>query len=48
MVMRGVRELGVPFVITVGGGYSEPIALTAEAHANTFRVAAEVWGIQRS
>jgi acetoin utilization deacetylase AcuC-like enzyme len=43
MVMRGVRELGVPFVITVGGGYSEPIALTAEAHANTFRVAAEVF-----
>ncbi len=43
MVMRGVRELGVPFVITLGGGYSEPIALTAEAHANTFRVAADVF-----
>jgi acetoin utilization deacetylase AcuC-like enzyme len=43
MVMRGVRELGVPFVITLGGGYSEPIALTAEAHANTFRMAAEVF-----
>ena len=44
MVMRGVRELGVPFVITIGGGYSEPIALTVEAHANTFRVAREVLG----
>ncbi len=44
MVMSGVRQLRVPFVITVGGGYSEPIALTAEAHANTFRVAAEVLG----
>lgn len=43
MVMRGVRQLGVPFVITLGGGYSEPIALTAEAHANTFRMAAEVF-----
>jgi acetoin utilization deacetylase AcuC-like enzyme len=42
-VMRGVRRLGVPFVITLGGGYSEPIALTAEAHANTFRVASEVF-----
>jgi acetoin utilization deacetylase AcuC-like enzyme len=42
-VMRGVRGLGVPFVITLGGGYSEPIALTAEAHANTFRVASEVF-----
>ena len=44
MVMRGVRELGVPFVITIGGGYSEPIELTAEAHANTFRVARVVLG----
>lgn len=46
MVMHGARELGVPFVVTLGGGYSEPITLTAEAHANTFRVAAEVWGAQ--
>lgn len=44
LVMRGVRELEVPFVITIGGGYSEPIELTAEAHANTFRVAREVLG----
>jgi acetoin utilization deacetylase AcuC-like enzyme len=43
MVMLGVRQLGVPFVITLGGGYSKPIALTAEAHANTFRVAAKVF-----
>ncbi len=42
MVMGGVQTLGVPLVITLGGGYSDPIALTAEAHANTFRVAAEV------
>ena len=44
MVMHGVRELEVPFVITIGGGYSEPIERTAEAHANTFRVAREVLG----
>ena len=44
IVMRGVRELDVPFVITIGGGYSEPIELTADAHANTFRVAREVFG----
>lgn len=31
-----------PLVITLGGGYSKPIELTAEAHANTFRVAAGV------
>jgi acetoin utilization deacetylase AcuC-like enzyme len=46
MVMHGVRELGVPFVITIGGGYSEPISLTAEAHANTFRMAAKVLGAE--
>jgi len=33
----------VPLVITLGGGYSNPIELTAEAHANTFRVAAETF-----
>jgi len=44
MVMRGVKERGLPLVITIGGGYSEPVSITAEAHANTFRVAAEVFG----
>jgi acetoin utilization deacetylase AcuC-like enzyme len=42
MVMRGVKKLGAPLVITIGGGYSDPIELTSEAHANTFRVAREV------
>jgi len=31
-------------VVTLGGGYSDPIELTVEAHANTFRTAAEVFG----
>jgi acetoin utilization deacetylase AcuC-like enzyme len=44
MVMRGVRAQEAPLAITIGGGYSEPIELTAEAHANTFRVAREVFG----
>jgi len=35
---------GLPLVITLGGGYSKPIELTAEAHATTFRVAAEIYG----
>ena len=30
-------------VITLGGGYSKPIELTARAHANTFGIAAEVY-----
>lgn len=44
MVMQTVRQQNVPFVITLGGGYSNPVTLTAEAHANTFRAAAETWG----
>lgn len=42
-VMSAVSAHGVPFVITLGGGYSQPIELTAEAHANTFRTAQEVF-----
>jgi acetoin utilization deacetylase AcuC-like enzyme len=33
----------VPLVVTLGGGYSNPIQLTAEAHANTFRTAQEIF-----
>ena len=41
MVMEAVE---VPMVITLGGGYAEPIRLTAEAHAGTFLAAREVMG----
>lgn len=44
LVMPAVRAAGVPFVVTLGGGYAKPIELTAEAHANTFRIAADVFG----
>lgn len=43
-VTGACRLGGLPLVITLGGGYSKPIELTAEAHANTFRVAAEIYG----
>ncbi len=39
MVMRAARSYGAPFVLTSGGGYSRPIELSAEAHANTYRMA---------
>ena len=42
-VMAAVSAHQIPFVITLGGGYSLPIELTAEAHANTFRTAREVF-----
>ena len=42
-VITAAREHNIPMVITLGGGYSRPIELTAEAHANTFRTASEIF-----
>jgi len=44
MVLTAVKRSGLPLVITMGGGYSKPIELTAQAHANTYRLAAETLG----
>ena len=44
MVFEWVGRLGVPVVVTMGGGYSDPIALTVAAHATTYRTAADVLG----
>ena len=38
-VLSLAQELEAPLVITMGGGYAEPIALTAQAHAQTFLIA---------
>lgn len=39
-----VRTLQIPCIVTLGGGYSDPITSTVEAHANTFRQAADLLG----
>ena len=44
LLLQTCRNARLPVVVTLGGGYADPIARTAEAHANTFRVAAEVFG----
>lgn len=41
-VFELVRQLNVPCIVTLGGGYSDPITATVEAHANTFRLAADL------
>ena len=41
LVYEFVSNLRVPLVQTLGGGYSDPIELTVEAHAQSFRIAAE-------
>jgi acetoin utilization deacetylase AcuC-like enzyme len=42
-VVEFARSNQVPLVITLGGGYAKPIELTVEAHANTYRTAAEIF-----
>jgi acetoin utilization deacetylase AcuC-like enzyme len=42
-VFAFVQGFGAPFVLTSGGGYSRPIALSAEAHASTYRAAWETF-----
>jgi acetoin utilization deacetylase AcuC-like enzyme len=44
LVFEACKHTGIPCVVTLGGGYSNPIELTVEAHANTFRLAAELFG----
>jgi len=39
LVLESTRHL--PLVITLGGGYSNPIELTVDAHEQTFRLAAQ-------
>jgi acetoin utilization deacetylase AcuC-like enzyme len=42
-VLQSARRYGAPFVLTSGGGYSRPIELSAQAHANTYRMAWQVF-----
>jgi acetoin utilization deacetylase AcuC-like enzyme len=43
MVLGACRLLSIPVVITLGGGYAQPVELTAQAHANTFLTAQRVF-----
>jgi acetoin utilization deacetylase AcuC-like enzyme len=42
MVFELVRQGGWPVAVTLGGGYSNPIIRTAEAHAQTFETAVAI------
>jgi acetoin utilization deacetylase AcuC-like enzyme len=41
-VIEQCREVGLPLVITIAGGYAEPISETVEAHVTTARIAANL------
>jgi acetoin utilization deacetylase AcuC-like enzyme len=42
-VLETCKAYNIPVAVSMGGGYSERIAQIVEAHANTFRVAQEVF-----
>jgi acetoin utilization deacetylase AcuC-like enzyme len=43
MVLQAATERAIPVVITMGGGYSDPIEATVDAHVQTFHIAAEIY-----
>lgn len=44
MVLRWAHKLGLPLTATMGGGYSPDLAEIVEAHTQTFRLAAHIYG----
>lgn len=44
LVLLMCRTHGIPVSLALGGGYAEPIALTVQAHVNTYRAVREVFG----
>ena len=43
MVLNLAKKNEVPLVASMGGGYSENISHIVEAHANTYRLAQEIY-----
>lgn len=43
IVLEACHKNNIPVAISMGGGYSERLALVIEAHANTYRLAQEIF-----
>ena len=43
LVIHSAKTYGAPFIVTMGGGYSDPVELTAQAHANVYRTASAIF-----
>lgn len=44
LVLQACHDRNLPVAVSMGGGYAERLATIIDAHANTFRVAKEVYG----
>jgi acetoin utilization deacetylase AcuC-like enzyme len=42
-VLQLAHDKSIPIMVSMGGGYSKEIKYIVEAHANTYRVANELW-----
>lgn len=45
MVLASARAAGIPLVLTLGGGYAQPITETVRAHVNTYRTARAMYSM---
>ena len=45
IVASALRDRGIPLVLTLGGGYASPIALSVDAHLGTWREARGAFGV---
>ena len=43
IVLKRCKQYGIPVALSMGGGYSRQIAHIVEAHANTYRLAQEIF-----
>lgn len=43
IVLEACKRNGIPVAVSMGGGYSERVAIIVEAHANTYRLAQEIF-----
>jgi acetoin utilization deacetylase AcuC-like enzyme len=44
LVFASAKQAGIPLAVALGGGYAEPIELSVECHAQTYRIARQFWG----
>ena len=42
-VLQTCKDMGIPVQISMGGGYSKDINIIVEAHANTYKMAQEIY-----
>ena len=42
-VLQTCKDLSIPVMCSMGGGYSPDIKIIIDAHANTFRLAQEIF-----